>query len=273
MVRDLRARSADIERNMRPCRRLRHVTGAYRFMESFFQTYDEARPHLICRLACVSAVQLLAKAPHVRGAADLEAVVCLISGERETDGRTCRSVTLEEQDRWGIGTMQLAQDALDNMRRLFPPVLRPMSALMDSGEKGSVWDMFRSLLKGRFPGAAEGRLDAAAHLMTGWLDRQIRARGVLSPMWVLGNTAWFHGAVSLLYPDVLQSFAQETGHSCYILPASVNEVILLPKGREETRELLYGMVASANRQMEDRESYLSDSVYYFDRRTGDISVL
>lgn len=243
-------------------------------MESFFQTYyDEARPHLICRLACVSAVQLLARAPHVRGAADLEAVVCLMSGERETDGRTCRPVTLEEQDRWGIGTMQLAQDALDNMRRLFPPVLRPMSALMDSGEKGSVWDMFHSLLKGRFPGAAEGRLDAAAHLMTGWLDRQIRARGVLSPMWVLGNTAWFHGAVSLLYPDVLQSFAQETGHGCYILPASVNEVILLPKGREETRELLYGMVASANRQMEDRESYLSDSVYYFDRRTGDISVL
>ncbi len=239
-------------------------------METLFRNYEDAKPHLICGLETAPYARFGEDVPRIGCAADLEAAACLM--QREKEGLRCRPVTPEEQKGWGIGTKQLIEAALDNMCSLFPPLLQPLDILMESRAKGSVRDMFHSLLQKQFPHAAESRLDQAAHYMSGRLARQIRETSEFAPMWVLSNEVWFNGAASIFYPDVLRSFAEKMGRNCYILPSSVNAVILLPEGWRETREKLYRMVESANRQMGDREKPLSDNVYYYDRKSGRISV-
>ena len=115
--------------------------------------------------------------------------------------------------------------------------------------------------------------DQVAQVLAQRLGEKMRERSGLQPRWVLGNESWLFGAVSLLYPGVADGFAGQVGRSFYILPSSVHEVILLPEGGRETKRQLYGMVAHANSRMQDREKFLSESVYYYDWEKREIRVL
>ena len=59
----------------------------------------------------------------------------------------------------------------------------------------------------------------------------------------------------------------------FILPSSVHEVLLLEETGNEDRCGLYRMVREVNEKNVPREEFLSDSVYYFDRKTGRIRIL
>lgn len=92
------------------------------------------------------------------------------------------------------------------------------------------------------------------------------------PMYILSNKTKLNGAASMLYRNVLKDFATALGHDMYILPSSVHEVILLPAFGDEDEEELRSMVRETNESHVEPEEVLSDSVYYYERETGEIRV-
>lgn len=83
-------------------------------------------------------------------------------------------------------------------------------------------------------------------------------------MYVLTNQQKQFGAISILYPQVLERFVKEAGAELWILPSSIHEVILMPKGKGTYGEELREMVTEINRTQVACEEVLTDSVYYYD---------
>lgn len=93
------------------------------------------------------------------------------------------------------------------------------------------------------------------------------------PMYVLSNRTRINGAACILYPDILMDFAKAIGTDIYVLPSSVHEVILLPtEGTQDYRQLKE-MVKEINESQVQEEEVLSDSVYYYDKKTGKLYTL
>lgn len=237
----------------------------------FILDYEEARKHLICGLVPSRNQALLRKVPYVRAVGELMAVPYLY--ERGADGKACGTpVPLFWAAQWEVEPQQLLQDAVINMQSLLPPVIRPMSDLMESPMKGSLRSALLPLLKRKFTRNSEKELDLVAKGLAQRVGRQMRQTSVLEPMWVLGNDAWLLGATSILFPGVLDAFGERLGRNFYILPSSIHEVILLPEGRAESREFLYAMVESGTRKLPPAR-FLSDRVYYYDRINMEIQTL
>lgn len=236
----------------------------------FYLDYEEARPHLICRLVTPRDEALLKKVPFGRAFEELIAVPCFY---RQENGRAAgRPVTLFEAAQWEVTPGQLLQDSVSNMQRLLPPVIWPMSGLMESPMDGSLRSVLLPLLKRKFTRTAERELDQLARAVSRRIGLQVREKNGLEEMWVLGNDAWLFGAASLLFPGVLDQFGKQIGRNFYILPSSIHEVILLPEGGAESRELLYDMVRTANRKL-CPSRFLSNRVYYYDRINMEIRTL
>lgn len=91
------------------------------------------------------------------------------------------------------------------------------------------------------------------------------------PMYVLSNHQKQFGAAMMLYKKVLKNLADRINKNLFILPSSVHEVILLPDCGEKPEDLR-AMVREVNETQVAVEEVLSDSVYYFDRAEGEISM-
>lgn len=236
------------------------------------QDYEEARKYLIYRLVRADNDALLQKVPHEGAFADLELVPCFYR-RREDGAFVSCPVSIWAPKRWGISERILMQDAKNNMRRLLPVKLCQMNALMRSPMEGSIRSNILPLLKKQFVDTKEAVLDQVAEALAEQIGQRMESESGLKPMWVLSNENWHYGSSSLLYPGVLQRFAEQTGGNFYILPASINEVILLPQGGRESVAMLKDMVSSANGKMTNPAKMLSDSVYYYDRQDAIIRTL
>lgn len=229
------------------------------------------RPHLICRLVSAENQALLRKVPFERAVEDLMAVPCIY--RCGADGREAgMPVTLFWAAQWGVEPERLLQDAVSNMQEVLPPVIRPMSSLMESSVSGSLRSVLLSGLKKQFTKNSQRELDQLAKVLAKHMGKRMQEKSILEPMWVLGNDSWLLGATSILFPGVLDAFGRKLGKNFYILPSSINEVILLPEGRAETRRALYEMVRCSNRNLPPAR-FLSDCVYYYDRISMEIQTL
>lgn len=93
------------------------------------------------------------------------------------------------------------------------------------------------------------------------------------PMYVLSNGARVQGATSLLYPDILSDFGKAVQKDFYVLPSSTHECILFPAQGDEDADALRSMVMEVNETEVAEEEKLSDSVYYFSRESGKLSII
>ena len=88
-----------------------------------------------------------------------------------------------------------------------------------------------------------------------------------SKMLVLSNSKNFFGAAALFYNGIMDLIAEMTGGSYFILPSSVNELILLPDDGSADPESLAALVRDVNRCVVRPDEWLSDNVYYYDAQT------
>ncbi len=237
----------------------------------FFLNYEEAKSHLVCKLAAPDNGQNLRKVVFGRAFEELFAIPCILS--RREDGKSIGTpVTLFHLARWKTGPQQILQDAVHNMQLILPPRLHRMNSLMESSMGGSLRRKIFLALRQKFSETQEETLEEFALAMAKRIGQQLQEGSGLEPMWVLGNDSWLFGASSLLFPGVLRQAAEKFGKDFYILPSSVHEVILLPQGGRETKELLYGMVQAANEKL-DSSRFLSGKVYIYDRNKMEIKTL
>ena len=82
------------------------------------------------------------------------------------------------------------------------------------------------------------------------------------------------GARAILKKDLLRQFAKEHKEKIYILPSSINEVLLVPDDGEGAENLLKEMVREVNDGFRyvTPEEWLSDSVYHYDREKNEVRV-
>ncbi|MCH1982344.1 DUF5688 family protein [Ruminococcus sp. OA3] len=85
-------------------------------------------------------------------------------------------------------------------------------------------------------------------------------------MYVLTNEEKYLGAVCIFYPEVLKRIADTFGSSFFVLPSSIHECIIVPETGEDFEADLQELVRDVNRVYVSEEEFLSDHVYYYDRK-------
>lgn len=144
-------------------------------------------------------------------------------------------------EKWGIAdTESIFVEAYANTPRIFP---------------GSIRDM-EDVFKQDYDNAPE----------TGYEDDGER-------MYLATNTEKFYGAAVVLYDGLLESFAQETGRNLYILPTSISEMTIVADVEGTEPEDLKNVLRNVNHETTEEKDFLSDNVYYYDRETGNISIV
>lgn len=96
----------------------------------------------------------------------------------------------------------------------------------------------------------------------------------ICPMYTLSNSNFIYGSSCILYPNVLCDFAEAANSNIYILPSSVNEVILIPDFIHELDpQELKIMVHDVNNTVVPKDEVLSDNIYFYSKSTNVISQL
>lgn len=91
-------------------------------------------------------------------------------------------------------------------------------------------------------------------------------------MYVLTNRQQINGASCMLYRDVLEQFGEQVECGFYILPSSIHEVLLLPDCCGIDADYLRKSVREINACAVADMDYLSDNVYYYDRKGKSVHV-
>lgn len=144
---------------------------------------------------------------------------------------------------FGLTETQLFQFAVENTRRMFPPVVNSMQTVMK--------DMFEN-----------GGLDP--DFVDAVLDEIMGSIPLEDQLYVIGNPRYTNGAISILYEDVLYHLAQKVDSDLYIMPSSVHECIAV-SSKTGTAETFASMVETVNMSEIPLTERLSNQVYYYDR--------
>lgn len=140
----------------------------------------------------------------------------------------------------GFTEEQLFKMAVENTRRILPPVIRTMD------------DIMRELLP---PEIAE------------FMTEQTPEEEL---MWVISNKTKVNGAASMLYEDMLHELALEVDDDLYIFPSSAHEVIAVRASMGDPYEHAK-MVAEINMEV-PLEYRLSNQVYHYDKDLRKLSL-
>lgn len=180
--------------------------------------------------------QLLSEAPHIRWQ-DL-AITFRWIAYRDEIGLASSLVTNELMKRWEVSKEELWDVARNNMQKQFPVTCIPMEELLlQLNYNYSVPD------KGEEEGCR---------------------------MYVLTNSQKLNGAGSIFYPGVLERFGEEHSKDFFLLPSSIHEMILIPAVRGIVEEDLQEIVRYTNQEVLAKGDFLSDHVYYYERKSKQI---
>lgn len=139
----------------------------------------------------------------------------------------------------GMTEEQLFKAAVENTRRIFPPVVKSMN------------DVIREMFM------ADGMPMEIANMM-------IEEMPADRTMWIISNDRGINGAGSMLYEDNLHKLAMKLETDLYILPSSVHECIAVSADMGEPYELAE-MVNEINMGQVALEDRLSNQVYHYDK--------
>lgn len=117
-----------------------------------------------------------------------------------------------------------------------------------------------------------GNLDKLAEFEE--MEQKSKEEG-LPQMLVVSNKTKCYGACNLLHKKKLYNIAKQLNSNLFILPSSIHEIILMPDegvSKDKAMELSY-MVKEINATQLLKEEILSNSIYYFNRKTKEVTLL
>lgn len=208
--------------------------------------YDAVKEYLSIQVINQKANQkLLSHLPH-REMEDL-AVICRIEFPApDGEGIGTIKVTEELLTFWGVNQETVYQKALENAGKKNPPILTNINETLKASF--GIQPEPSNLLE-----TEKGAIDSA---------------DPVDGLYVLRNKTQIDGASVLAYPHLPEQLQKAFPQGYYILPSSINELIIMPKRDGVEPKELGEMVREINRQEVAREEVLSDRVYEFDKETG-----
>lgn len=93
-----------------------------------------------------------------------------------------------------------------------------------------------------------------------------------SRLYVLTNSVRCIGSSVILYEEVLSEMAERTGGDIFVIPISVDEVLVTPVNSAKDPRVLAQMLGRANNEFESVEDRLSENIYIFSSEKGKLSI-
>lgn len=159
-----------------------------------------------------------------------------ITIEQMDNGTSSIPITNEMMKSWGVTTQDIHNLAVENTERMFPSELVDIEDIL-FGVEENLFEQTDEKPDGK--------------LLT------------------LKNRENVYGAAAIANPEILQKISEVVQDDYYILPSSVNEVLILSK--ESAKEMgmtpkdLGNMVRGVNQTEVEKDEVLSDHVYVYDR--------
>lgn len=163
---------------------------------------------------------------------------------------------------WGITEEELHEQALKNQRRIMQAQITNMSDLL-------IKEMFK---KAEMEGLIESgyltkeQVQSMATTLFS-LDRE-------KDLFYVLNNQNHYGAVEMYASDKVAEFAEEVESNIIILPSSSEEVLLMKEDDNEMSiERLSDMVKEVNETQVEKQQWLGNSIYRFNRERHEIEVI
>jgi len=188
--------------------------------------------------------ELLADTPH-REFQDLS-IVYRVVVRKDENGIHSALVRNEYAEQMGFDEQALYNAAVQNTKRLFPPVIKGMSQVMK--------EMF----------VKEGMPEELAELYIGAMSKN-------ELMYVITNEYGMNGAVSMLYEEGLHELSKKLDSDLYIMPSSIHESIAISANSRNPYELAE-MVRDINMGEVELGERLSNQVYHYDKDLRKLSL-
>lgn len=200
---------------------------------SFFNDFDQVRPHIIYRLINHKMNQeLLQDVPHIQFL-DL-AVVFYYLLHADRTGSASILIRNEHLSGWDTDADTLLKLARKNTPKLLPYELQDMYQILEHNLYSDLTNPY--------------------------------------PMFVLSNHFHLNGACCILYQDLLRQISETLESDFYILPSSVHEVILVPATDRSSISALSEMVQDVNGTEVAQDEILSQHAYYYSRKDHCVSM-
>lgn len=90
------------------------------------------------------------------------------------------------------------------------------------------------------------------------------------PIYVVSNKDRTEGAACMLYPKLIEDFAQALGTDIYIIPSTIHDLLLLPVINEKS--YIRQLIRKVNDSNMKPDEILSYSLYCYDRKMGEIII-
>lgn len=172
------------------------------------------------------------------------AVIFVVLIAAKEDARAILTVNREWMKKWGIGLDDLWEAAQENLRKenFF---IKSISSMLEP-------------IVNEVPGAMEKET-------TEWCGN----------LYIMSNVRQSYGARALLRKEILCRFAEEHKCNLYLLPSSLHEFLVLEDDGVYESSGLKQLVCEVNGEPKviDREQWLSDSVYYYDREKDEVRIV
>lgn len=220
---------------------------------NFFTEWEHAKERIVFKLVNYNKnKKLLSHTPH-RRVLDLAVVYYYLVDKKEFANAT---ILIDNKH---IETWQVAEAELYELAKKNTPVLL----------KANLWSMLNILQEF----GLEDWPEEDIYEMEESQILKVHGKKDISGMYVLSNETRMFGAVVMLYPGVLKRCAEILECDYFILPSSVHEVILVPDEGIAEEKKLRTMVKDVNETQLEVQEVLSDAVYYFSAKTGNIQCL
>lgn len=212
----------------------------YAEVNTFISDYEKAKEHLALSICNTWRNQdRFDMIPHVE-TEDLSFIFKLVVASDVKEQATI-TVTKQMLDAWNVSGDICYKDALENMKKINPPVVQSMGSIL--GSYGLVAD----------PDVV--RLESAPK----------------TTMYVISNQLRMDGAVYMFDDESLASVAAKMETDVIVLPSSIHEVICISAENTNLHDL-EEMVKSINMETVIPEEQLSDNVYYYDAQKHELMI-
>lgn len=238
----------------------------------FFRDYEQVRGKIVYRLVNYRRnKKQLAKMPHICFLDMAVIFACTMMNDQMTNASIL--ISNDHCTMWDVDTDRLLEEAVKNTPRYHRVCVRDMEEVIRDMFEEQLQEEVENFCSKKLWDGSRQEADEWADKMRRELEEELERERGRTSMYVMGSISKQYGAGTILYPGVLMEFAQEKERNFFILPCSVHEVILVPDGGRESAERLQLMVREVNETQLEEEDILSDSVYYFDRSTGKVTLL
>ncbi len=92
------------------------------------------------------------------------------------------------------------------------------------------------------------------------------------PLYCLTVEDISYGAVAMLYSGKLKEIYEYLGEAYYVIPSSVNELLIMPSSVVDDRFYLMDMIHSVNDEAVEATEVLSDSLYFYSPDRDDLEL-